>query len=158
VVMTPVAPIAGTVSNRTATTDAATIRTPLRSVRILDPFSYAGSSVVKRITSAEDAQPRNVAPWSAAVTVADHGDREQQGRRGDQLAAHDDPVDVDRRTPVDIVAVDHEGACGPCVHAESASGAGALALGAFAATATRPALHPGRRDHRDPVLLVRIAE
>jgi hypothetical protein len=38
-----------------------------------------------------------------------------------------------------------------CVHAETATGPLAMAFGALAPTAARPALHPRGRDHRDPV-------
>src|SRR6478736_2906072 len=130
VVITPVAePIAGTVKNRTATIEAATVRAARFNVRIGVPLSLV--SVAKRITKTRDAQPGNPgrALPSAAVAVPDHSDREEQRSSRDQLAAHDDAVDVDRGTPVDVVAVDHEGACGAGVHAEPATRAGALSLG-----------------------------
>src|SRR5262245_49238662 len=157
VVMTPVAaPIAGTVKNKTVTTAAATVRMALLNVRICVPLSLVfGGETYYQVKGCANGELRLA---SAAVAVPHHGDREQQRRGCDQLAAHDDAVDVDGRTPVDVVAVDHEGACGPCVHTESAAGAGALALGALASTAARATLHPRGRDHRDPVLLVRIAK
>src|SRR5215510_6955228 len=101
VVITPVAdPKAGTVRNRTATRAAAATRTPRRNVRI-------GVSSLPWLMAAETYyQPGRCAtgePWfraSAAVPVPHHGDREQQCRCGDQLAAHDDPVHVDRWAPI----------------------------------------------------------
>src|SRR5262249_15120649 len=98
--------------------------------------------------------------WRSAVRRArlDDGSCEQQRRDGDQLRAQDQPVHVDRGAPVDLVPADHVGARRPRVDAEPGAHAGPLALRAFAATAARAALDTRRRDHGDPVLLVRVPE
>src|SRR4029079_11740847 len=72
--------------------------------------------------------------------------------------AQDHPVDVDRRTPVDLFAADHERAGRPRVDAEPGADPGAFSAGAVAPAATGASLDARRGDHGDAVLLVGVTE
>src|SRR6185295_19279843 len=105
----------------------------------------------------DDAIGRDLVISARGARLHDRA-RKQERRDRDQLTAQDHPVDVDRRTPVDLFAADHERAGRPRVDAESGADPGAFSAGPVAATATGASLDASRGDHGDAVLLVRVAE
>jgi hypothetical protein len=112
--------------------------------------------LVERSLTSHDQGASDLAsgPRARPHDAPDHEERDHD----DDLRAEHDPIHVDRRTPRQVLAADEVRADRSRREAESAARALALSVRTLAATAAGPAPDLGDRDHRDPVLLVRLAE